>query len=63
MATAEKYFAEEPEKQESKPKFQRLDNEISQTVKKYMQQNSIKFQVVPPYMMMLMMMIMFISTI
>ena len=40
-AVAETYFIKELEKRGSKPKFQRLDNEISQTVKTYMQQNRI----------------------
>ena len=33
----------------SKPKFQRLDNAISQTVKNDMEQNNMKFQLVPPH--------------
>ena len=49
LAEAEKYVVEEFEKKGSKPKFQKLDYEILQTVKNYMEQNNIKFQFVPQH--------------
>ena len=49
LAKAEIYFVEELTKRGMKPNFQMLDNEISQTVKKYMAHNNIEYQLVPPH--------------
>ena len=49
LTQAEKYFIEELTKRGLKPKFQKLDNEISQSVKEYMAQNGIQYQLVPPH--------------